>query len=486
MGGNIPYDATTGVYTLSANKTYMMQAQLRVSTASTAAAYLAYTWVDAINNTELITNSEALSSSNTSGAGFGSKDVVQIIYTPSTNQTVKLRSITSVGTQTIWLGTASIVQIGSSAIINPWVLSGNDVYNTTGKVGIGTNAPSQALDVTGTGKFSTSIINSGNRSYFGKDGSNMHWFGTTDVVGEPWNLGYGIEANAGILSHRWNTLGVERMKLNSNGYLGIGNTTPADMLVVGGSVSIHDGGDKVIGFGWSPGSSKAIVAGQPAEIRLEPGLGKLSFGTDATARAVGATVSLQKRMSITSQGNVGIGTDAPNSKLHVLTSDATSVYIQSNTSDNNGMLILNANTNQNWGNNWHELIMFQKQGNTIGHITGGSNGSAVTYSTTSDYRLKKDLKNYSGLDLVNRIKTYDYAWKSDNARMYGVMAHELQEVLPYMVSGKKDAVDVNGKIIPQAVDYSKLTPILVKAIQEQDAKIKEQQKQIDEIKSKLK
>jgi len=149
-GGNIPYNATTGVYTLSANKTYILQAQLRVSTASIAAAYLSYTWVDAISNAELVPNSEALNSSNSSGATFGSKDIVQVIYTPTTNQTIKLRSLTSVGTQTIWLGTASIVQIGSSAIINPWILSGTNTYNTTGNVGIGTNAPTVPLDVNGT------------------------------------------------------------------------------------------------------------------------------------------------------------------------------------------------------------------------------------------------------------------------------------------------------------------------------------------------
>ncbi len=149
-GGNIPYNATTGVYTLSANKTYILQAQLRVSTASTAGAYLSYTWVDAISNAELVSNSEALNSSNSSGATFGSKDIVQVIYTPTTNQTIKLRSLTSVGTQTIWLGTASIVQIGSSAIINPWILSGTNTYNTIGNVGIGTNAPTVPLDVNGT------------------------------------------------------------------------------------------------------------------------------------------------------------------------------------------------------------------------------------------------------------------------------------------------------------------------------------------------
>jgi ppGpp synthetase/RelA/SpoT-type nucleotidyltranferase len=50
--------------------------------------------------------------------------------------------------------------------------------------------------------------------------------------------------------------------------------------------------------------------------------------------------------------------------------------------------------------------------------------------------------------------------------------------LPYAATGQKDAVDADGKIIPQAVDYSKLTPILIKAIQEQDIKIKEQEGKI--------
>jgi hypothetical protein len=57
--------------------------------------------------------------------------------------------------------------------------------------------------------------------------------------------------------------------------------------------------------------------------------------------------------------------------------------------------------------------------------------------------------------------------------------------MPYLVTGNKDAVDAEGKIIPQVVDYSKLTPILLKAIQEQDLKLKEQQNQIDFLKQQL-
>ena len=55
--------------------------------------------------------------------------------------------------------------------------------------------------------------------------------------------------------------------------------------------------------------------------------------------------------------------------------------------------------------------------------------------------------------------------------MYGVIAHEIQEVLPYIVFGEKDAENM------QSVDYSKLTPILLKAIQELKA-------EIDELKNK--
>jgi hypothetical protein len=49
--------------------------------------------------------------------------------------------------------------------------------------------------------------------------------------------------------------------------------------------------------------------------------------------------------------------------------------------------------------------------------------------------------------------------------MYGVVAHELQEIVPQAVVGNKDEEKL------QAVDYSKLVPILIKSIQELKAEI---------------
>ena len=186
-------------------------------------------------------------------------------------------------------------------------------------------------------------------------------------------------------------------------------------------------------------------------------------------------------LTIDNDSRVGIGTASPTRKLHVQTADQNSVYIESTTIDNNGMFILNANTDQNWSANWHEFIFFQKQGNALGWIGAANSGTGVSYNTSSDYRLKTDLKNYSGLDLVKKIKTYDFAWKANSSRMHGVMAHELQEILPYAVSGTKDAVDENGKMKIQGVDYGRITPILVKAIQEQDEIINNQMQQIQQL-----
>jgi len=150
-GGNIPYNTSTGVFTLSANKTYLFQAQVRVNNPSAGGNYIEYGFVDAVSNALLVNGTQTITSSSTSTAGYGSNPVINFIYTPSSNQTVKIRTTSNTfGTQTVTSGTANITQIGSSAIVNPWTLSGTNTYNTTGNVGIGTSTPATTLDVNGT------------------------------------------------------------------------------------------------------------------------------------------------------------------------------------------------------------------------------------------------------------------------------------------------------------------------------------------------
>ena len=100
-----------------------------------------------------------------------------------------------------------------------------------------------------------------------------------------------------------------------------------------------------------------------------------------------------------------------------------------------------------------------------------TSGSSTIFNTSSDYRLKEDLKDFDGLTMVSNINVYDFKWKIDGKRSYGVLAHELQEVMPDAAAGEKDLVNEDGSINPQGVDYSKIVPILVKAIQELKAEI---------------
>jgi hypothetical protein len=272
----------------------------------------------------------------------------------------------------------------------------------------------------------------------------------------------------------------------TNSKVGIGTNSPGATLEIGSSNGSVPGNLILNPTTTGSGIEGAEIILRPAPISTSPAaqtwvLDQVSNDNNPRLRIFPSVSGETHGFTIKDNGYLGIGTGTPLNKLHVQSSDGNSVYIESTTADNNGMLILNANTNQNWTYNWHEFMYFRNQGSNIGSIIGSNGGNMVSFNTSSDYRLKTDYKGYNGLDLVNKIKTYDYAWKRDSSRMYGFVAHELQEVIPYLVSGTKDAVDSTGKIIPQAVDYSKLTPILVKAIQEQDIKLKDQQKQIDEL-----
>ena len=166
-----------------------------------------------------------------------------------------------------------------------------------------------------------------------------------------------------------------------------------------------------------------------------------------------------EKMRITSDGHLLIGGTAIQA-VGAVTFDKSAV----------GYTITN-NTTSSAGNG-HEFQVFRYNSTQIGSIV--MNGTTATqYATSSDYRLKEDLQDFAGLDMVSRIPVYDFKWKTDESRSYGVMAHELQEVLPQAVVGEKDAEEM------QSVDYSKIVPLLVKSIQEL-------KKEIEDLKCKCK
>jgi hypothetical protein len=115
-------------------------------------------------------------------------------------------------------------------------------------------------------------------------------------------------------------------------------------------------------------------------------------------------------------------------------------------------------------------IVFVSSSGTAGSIT--SNGLAVAYNTSSDYRLKENVQPMVGaLDKVIQLKPCIYNWKHDGSDGQGFIAHELQAVVPDCVNGEKDAVDADGNPNYQGVDTSYLVATLTAAIQELKAEL---------------
>jgi hypothetical protein len=110
---------------------------------------------------------------------------------------------------------------------------------------------------------------------------------------------------------------------------------------------------------------------------------------------------------------------------------------------------------------------FQIGGTTIGSITRVSSTSAVMYNTTSDQRLKSNIANSeSVINKLMQVQVRQYDWTEGQVHQdYGFIAQELEPVLSGVVTKGKADEDM------WQLDYSRLTPHLVKAIQELNARL---------------
>tara|TARA_R110000744_G_scaffold43131_1_gene96963 strand:- start:639 stop:1094 length:456 start_codon:yes stop_codon:yes gene_type:complete len=128
-------------------------------------------------------------------------------------------------------------------------------------------------------------------------------------------------------------------------------------------------------------------------------------------------------------------------------------------------------------------VAFRSAGVQVGTI--GVTGSATSYNTSSDERLKYEEGAVQGAsDIVMRMRPMTYRFKSDDSWSDGFFAHELQEVLPYAVSGERGAEDEEGNPEYQSVDYSKLTPILTAALKEALSKIEDLERRVAAMEAK--
>ena len=238
---------------------------------------------------------------------------------------------------------------------------------------------------------------------------------------------------------------------------------------LGNSLLFDDGTN--VGIGTVTAGVRFVNSGSP--FSSEPTLGSATVGSQALLSNTGlygmySGVSgngdvwhqVQRNDGITtvynlalqpSGGNIYVGTNAPiygtSARMQFLFNGLSEYGINFRSNDANSI----------------PIHFTSSTGTQVGYIF--ADATSVAYVSISDYRLKEDLNSFNGLDLISKINVYDYKWINQDKRSFGVMAHELQEVIPQAAFGEKDGETMQG------VDYSMLVPILVQAIKELEEKI---------------
>ena len=118
------------------------------------------------------------------------------------------------------------------------------------------------------------------------------------------------------------------------------------------------------------------------------------------------------------------------------------------------------------------LLEFRKDANVVGSVS--VTGSATTYNTSSDARLKDITGEARGLEVIKELNPVAYDWKADGKSDEGLIAQEVKELVPNAVSETEEGY--------YQMDYSKLVTPLIKAVQEQQEQIEELKQEIKELK----
>jgi hypothetical protein len=263
------------------------------------------------------------------------------------------------------------------------------------------------------------------------------------------------------------TLG-ERMRITSGGNVGIACTPEVPFEVHAGRTT----NPPALG---TKGGTMALLYNDSANGSYGLLVGLAGANTYIQSQRTDGDATAYNLLLQPNGGKVNIGTGSPDGTL-TINSTTTSLSV-----------ITNADASAKAGYFWHQatsgdnqLIQFftETAANQRGTISFNRAAGVVVYGTTSDYRLKTEVEDFNALEIVCNLKPKEFRIGDAEQKSIGFIAHELQEFFPQAVHGEKDAEDENEKPIYQGVDYSQLTGLLTKAIQELKTEIDSLKNQI--------
>ena len=325
------------------------------------------------------------------------------------------------------------------------------------------------------------------------------------------------QASPSLANYRWaDSSDAELMRIDSSGNAGIGQTSPNNnasftSLSMGGT----SGKSGLVEFNYSNDATKGYLYAQSTAISLEAASTNLiRFATNAAFRG-----------AIDSKGTLFFG--AGDSSLDHNTYAHAAVFSKNSTplgtvviedmdvSSGIGNTVLNCYLRDQDPATYATFIRFTDGGGTVGSITHNDDGGGVTYNTTSDYRLKENVNyDWDALSLLNQLKPAKFNFiRNPSQTVQGFLAHEVKDIVPSSVQGEKDhMMDIgtitnsDGNVVYEGVyehfcktdegqtwtrtgeeplyqelDYSRIVPLLTKAIQEQQTIIENLQSRIEAL-----
>jgi hypothetical protein len=368
---------------------------------------------------------------------------------------------------------------------------------TNGRVGINNGSPSVALDVTGAGKFSTTVT--------AQTGFKLpaNGNGTSPTLAYNNSLGFGVSGTGIFFGNLYNSdlstamqlrvtnsggTDITAMTITPDGNVGIGISSPFNVVANRTSVSINGTSTSILSFG-SGGVGKSYI---------------YNDGTNLETSSSGAliyTIAGSERMRITSGGSmlmaknsvIGINTDDGADDGYLALSGASAdgptrggyIYLSGNErASDPGHVTIGAGNVIGIGS----VITFRTAGTERMRLIGNGrlligtstdqgyllfvNGNAAGtsgFANVSDGRLKKDIVPIeNALNKVNKLNGVSFNWDKDSRtdltlddnNHLGLIAQDVEKILPQVVSTGDDELQT------KTITYSDIVPVLIEAIKE--------------------
>jgi hypothetical protein len=333
--------------------------------------------------------------------------------------------------------------------------------DSLGNMGIGTSSPGARVDAY-TSSTTSTVLRARNDSV---------------TVYLDANNGYSYLNTFSNSPMIFGTNNTERMRIDSSGNLSVGTTDTNNALL---QLNKFTGGTKILATGDDgSGNSEGLVvtysgvatANYRSLLGMDAYAGVVKLRNSANTQTVNITAGGN---SYFTGGNLLVGTTSVTGKITSFITGVSGYSISAGT-DNAGAALYSGAANT--------TIVYTVFGN--GNVVNTNN----SYGAISDIKNKENIVDATPkLDKLMQVKIRNYNLKGEyeQHKQIGVIAQELEQIFPSMIEETPDR-DAEGKDLgttTKSVKYSVFVPMLIKAIQEQQAIINDLKARIETLESK--